>query len=467
MPANTYRFVEHWWVPGASPDEVYEVISDPRLLPRWWKDVYLESRPLGEWTEPRVGNRTRVKARGFLPYRLNFILETTALEPGRLVEVKTIGDFVGVWRATISSEPDGTRVDIDWRVTVEKPLIRFLSPVLKPLFAWNHYWTTPRGEAGLRTYLREHGEPKARSSQQAEGPSSRAVLRPDDFRHEMIQVGNLRMHAVIEGPEDGPLVVMLHGFPEFWYSWRYQIKAVAAAGYRVVAVDQRGYNLTDKRGPYDPFTLAADVARLIRTLGYEKANIVGHDWGGAIGWVIGARYPDIVEKLIACNAPHPSAAIAAWRSLYLPQIRRSWYMLAFQIPELPERLMSAKDYESLASNLKKGTRGALNDEELSYFKQAWSRPGALTGGINWYRALFRSWGRGHLKNLEVHTPSLLIWGDQDAFLTKRTAEWTRRYVPDLTLRYIRGASHWVQQDSPETVNRYMLDFLENPVSSPG
>lgn len=243
MPANTYRFVEQWWIPEASPDEVYRVISDSRLLPEWWKGVYLEAQPLGEWTEPRVGARARVKARGFLPYKLDFVLESTALEPGRLVEVKTIGDFVGVWRATLSLEPGGTRVDIDWRVTVEKPLVRFLSPVLKPLFAWNHYWTTPRGEAGLRAYLRERGEARAADTRQ------RPILRPDDFRQEMIRAGDLRMHAVVEGPEGAPLVVMLHGFPEFWYSWRHQIEALAVAGYRVVAPDQRGYNLTDKRGP--------------------------------------------------------------------------------------------------------------------------------------------------------------------------------------------------------------------------
>ena len=279
-------------------------------------------------------------------------------------------------------------------------------------------------------------------------------------------MGDLRMHTVVEGPEDGPLVVMLHGFPEFWYSWRYQIKAVAEAGYRVVAPDQRGYNLTDKHGPYDVFTLSKDVAALIRTLGYEKATIVGHNWGGAIAWVFGARYPALSEKLVACNAPHLSATSMVWRSLYLPQVLRSWYILAFQVPSLPERLLSANDYGLLAHRLKRDTRGALSDEELSYFKRAWSRPGALTGGINWYRALFRSWTQGYLKNLAVHTPALLIWGEGDAFLTKRTAEWTRRYVPNLTLEYIRDASHWVQQDSPETVNSYMLDFLENPASSP-
>ena len=140
-------------------------------------------------------------------------------------------------------------------------------------------------------------------------------------------------------------------------------------------------------------------------------------------------------------------------------------MLVFQIPDMPERLMSANDYGLLARTLKKGTKGALSGEELSYFKQVWAQPGTLSAGIDWYRALFRSWIQGCLENLTVLTPALLIWGDQDAFLTRQTAEWTRHYVPNLTLRYIRGASHWVQQDSPETVNHYILDFLQSPITS--
>lgn len=157
MPANTYHFIEHWSIPGASPEQVWPVLADARLLPHWWRGVYLEAEPLDGWAEPQPGGRARVKARGFLPYKLNFIIESTALEPGRLVEVKTKGDFTGVWRATLSPEAGGTRVDLDWQVTVDKPLIRWLSPLLKPLFAWNHYWTTPRGEAGLRAYLAEQG----------------------------------------------------------------------------------------------------------------------------------------------------------------------------------------------------------------------------------------------------------------------------------------------------------------------
>ena len=153
MPASAYRFIEHWSIPGFSPSQVYEVLCDARLLPEWWKGVYLEATPEDESMPPRVGGRTRVKARGFLPYRLRMTLEATALEPGKVVEVRSYGDLEGVWRATLLPEGDGTRVEIDENVTAQKPLIRVLSPLLKPLFAWNHYWTTPRGEAGLRAYL--------------------------------------------------------------------------------------------------------------------------------------------------------------------------------------------------------------------------------------------------------------------------------------------------------------------------
>jgi epoxide hydrolase 4 len=304
-------------------------------------------------------------------------------------------------------------------------------------------------------------EPTEKGSQSDAGSLSRAVLRPNDFQGRTIQVGDLRMHAVIEGPEDGPLVVMLHGFPEFWYSWRYQIKALAAAGYRTVAVDQRGYNLTDKRGPYDVFTLAGDVVRLVHTLGYKQTAIMGNDWGGVVAWVLSALHPSLVEKVIVLNAPHPSAGLLALKSMYLPQLLKSWYVLAFQIPVMPEVLLSAKDFELFARILKQQTKGAIGDEEIAHFKRAWAQPGALSAGVEWYRASLRTWIQGSLKGLTVRTPSLLIWGDRDAYLTTRTAEWTRHLVTDLKVAYIHGASHWVQQDSPEFVHLYALDFLQS------
>ncbi|MCH9686105.1 MAG: SRPBCC family protein [Deltaproteobacteria bacterium] len=161
MPANTYHFVEQWMIPGYTPDQVYAVLSNACLVPQWWSGVYLEAVPLGDYDAPVVGARVRAKARGFLPYTLDFVLEALVLEPGRLVEVKASGDFDGVWRAQLVHEDHGTRVAIDWKVTVNMPLIRYLSPVLKPLFAMNHNWTTPRGQQGMIRYLAQRHRPAA------------------------------------------------------------------------------------------------------------------------------------------------------------------------------------------------------------------------------------------------------------------------------------------------------------------
>lgn len=155
MPSNVFRFDERWDLPGATVAEVYDVLSHGEWLPRWWKGVYLDAAKLSDNPEPRVGDRLRVRARGFLPYELNFILEATELEPARRVQVKTFGDFDGVWTATLSQTGEGVSVDLVWEVTVLRPILKRFAPLLRPLFAWNHRWTTPRGEAGLRAFLAE------------------------------------------------------------------------------------------------------------------------------------------------------------------------------------------------------------------------------------------------------------------------------------------------------------------------
>jgi hypothetical protein len=154
MPVNSYRFDERWTIPGFSPREVYDVLADAKLLPDWWAGVYIQATPEDAEASPHVGARARVRARGFLPYCILMTLESTVLEPGKIVEVRTSGDLEGTWRATLSADGvGGTYVDIMQEVVAQKPLIRLLSPLLKPLFAWNHYWTSPRGQAGLRAYL--------------------------------------------------------------------------------------------------------------------------------------------------------------------------------------------------------------------------------------------------------------------------------------------------------------------------
>ena len=155
MPSNVFRFDEHWDIPHATVAEVYELLSHGEWLPQWWKGVYLDAAKLSDNPEPRIGDRLRVRARGALPYELNFILEATALDPDRRVQVRTAGDFDGVWTATLSQADAGVRVDLVWQVTVLRPILKRLAPLLRPLFAWNHRWTTPRGEQGLKAYLAE------------------------------------------------------------------------------------------------------------------------------------------------------------------------------------------------------------------------------------------------------------------------------------------------------------------------
>ncbi|WP_256750603.1 SRPBCC family protein [Mesorhizobium sp. Mes31] len=154
MPSNVFRFDESWHIPEGTPLEVWEVLSDAELLPLWWGDVYKDVVPLDRKGKATIGSRARARARGALPYELNFIIEAAELEPGRLVVVKTHGDFDGQWRAELSPSGTGTHVQLTWQVTVERPILKFLAPLLRPAFAWNHRWTTPRGEAGLRRYLK-------------------------------------------------------------------------------------------------------------------------------------------------------------------------------------------------------------------------------------------------------------------------------------------------------------------------
>ena len=153
MPSNVFRFDESWHIPSASVTDVYSVLANGELLPLWWIGVYLEAKRSGPPDPPKVGDQIKARARGFLPYKLNFILEATALEPDKRVEVKTIGDFEGIWSAELSRRTDGVHVSIVWQVTVLRPILKFLPPILRPAFAWNHRWTTPRGEKGLREYL--------------------------------------------------------------------------------------------------------------------------------------------------------------------------------------------------------------------------------------------------------------------------------------------------------------------------
>lgn len=282
--------------------------------------------------------------------------------------------------------------------------------------------------------------------------------------HGYAQAGEIRMHYVEAGPADGPLVVLLHGFPEFWYSWKRQIPALAAAGLHVVAPDMRGYNLTDKpRGwrRYDTDELADDIAALIRGFGVEQACLVGHDWGAAVAYATAMRHPQLIRKLAILNVPHTARMLAGFRTL--KQLRKSWYMFMFQLPVLPERMLAREHYSFAKRSLRAGSKkGTFSDEDLERYVSAWSQPGALTATINYYRAALRQSPRKALASLQpISAPTLVIWGEKDAYLGSELAEPEARWVPDVRMEYIPDATHWVQHEAAERVNALLIGFFKD------
>ena len=281
--------------------------------------------------------------------------------------------------------------------------------------------------------------------------------------HHYADLGAVRLHYVEMG--EGPLVVLLHGFPEFWYSWRFQIPGLAEAGFRVVAPDMRGYNLSDKPqgvNNYRAELLGRDVARLIRACGAERAKVVGHDWGGVVAWMAAMHYPEQVEKLAILNVPHPDRFLQGLWTLH--QLRKSWYIFFFQIPWLPEQVVRAGNFAWLRSNFRNDPvrPGAFGPQDIDRYVEALSRPGALTAAMNYYRALFRQTPaqvRRQLRKVEI--PVLVIWGERDRYLGTELAQPDRTWVPDVRVERLVDASHWVQVDQPEKVNALLLDFLRS------
>lgn len=284
----------------------------------------------------------------------------------------------------------------------------------------------------------------------------------ETWQHGSAYVNGVRLHYVSQG--QGQLVILLHGFPEFWYSWRHQIPALAQH-FRVVAPDLRGYNDSDKpRGVanYRVDILTADVMRLIRAFGEEKAIIIGHDWGGGIAWAFAATYPQATERLIVMNCPHPGPFQKHLRSNWR-QLRRSWYMFWFQVPWLPElaiRLSSRYFIEQVFRGWAI-RKEAFSDEDLRCYVEALEKPGVLTAAINYYRAAFRETVRNGERHFpQIVCPTLLIWGEEDAALGKElTYDMEPHFTNHFEIKYIPRCSHWVQQEQPALVNQYMLEFL--------
>lgn len=270
----------------------------------------------------------------------------------------------------------------------------------------------------------------------------------------------LRLHLVEAGPEDGPPVVLLHGFPELWYGWRKQIGPLAEAGFRVIVPDQRGYNTSDKpRGvaAYRVETLASDVAGLLDTLQLERASVVGHDWGAVVAWWLALVRPERVSRLAILNVPHP--AVMRRHLLSSPrQALRSWYVFFFQVPGLPERFLARDGFANLARAVRGGRRGSCNDQDLAVYREAWAQPGALTAMVNWYRAALRSSGT-RLPGLRVSVETLVLWGERDRFLGKEMAAPSVALCNRGRLELFEAATHWLQHDEPAAVNDRLVRFL--------
>ena len=279
------------------------------------------------------------------------------------------------------------------------------------------------------------------------------------LEHHDVHTNGVRLHVVQCGPTDGPLVILLHGFPEYWFSWRAQIPALVAAGCRVWVPDQRGYNLSDKPLGVEAYvlpTLAADIIGLIDAAGHARAAIVGHDWGAIVSWYLASHYQHRLLSTTIINVPHPHAeATNIWQAP--DQFLRSWYIAFFQLPGLPEWLLSRRNWQFGAQMLVRTSRpGTFSPAEIARYKTAWNRPGAIASMINWYRALTRppasSWPR-------IRGPVQVIWGEQDTFLNKKFAKLSLAECENATLHLFPQATHWVQLEEAEAVNELLRTFL--------
>ena len=281
-------------------------------------------------------------------------------------------------------------------------------------------------------------------------------------RFSRVATNGIHLHIAEAGSTDGDLLFLLHGFPEFWYGWRNHISRFAAAGFRVVVPDQRGYNLSDKPkgvAAYDLDQACADIVGLADRFGRKTFSIVGHDWGAAVGWWTATRHADRLERLAVLNAPHPAVWYEAMQN-NPAQRRKSWYVRFFAIRYLPELLLRHRNFLALSRSFNDVVvPEAFTPSDLRRYRAAWSQPGALTSMINWYRALLRKQLPAS-EQCRVRVPTLVIWGAQDAFAERELAEASARLCDNAHVTYLERSTHWVQHDEPERVGDLLLAFLK-------
>jgi pimeloyl-ACP methyl ester carboxylesterase len=279
-----------------------------------------------------------------------------------------------------------------------------------------------------------------------------------------IETNGIKMHYVKAG--EGPkLVVMAHGFPEFWYGNYNILKSfVGSKEYTAIAPDMRGYNLTDKPEEikaYQVKNMVDDLTGLVKGLGFQKFSLIGHDWGGIVCWWLAMVHPDLLDKFIIINSPHPIVFVREMRENPAQQAGNT-YTQMFRA-DGSEAKVSADNFEILISMMMTDglKTGVFTEEHKKIYREAWSRPGALSGGLNWYRASSQFGPGFELTDFSVNVPTLVIWGMEDEFILSSNLNGLDGFVPDLTIKEVEGASHWIIHEKPELVNKYIMDFLSN------
>jgi epoxide hydrolase 4 len=297
-----------------------------------------------------------------------------------------------------------------------------------------------------------------------------------EYEQQFITTNGVKLHVVMAGNPKGEPIIFLHGFPEFWYSWRKQIPFFVEKGYRVIVPDQRGYNLSEKPeevSDYRISVLAKDINGLIDALGYDKVNLVGHDWGAAVAWWVATMFPERLKTLSILNVPYPSIMLKTFQGGNMAQLAKSWYMFFFQMPHLPEALAELIGYDKLAKGMQSNALpGSFTDEDLLKYEEAWKQPNALKSMVNWYRALLTNLGSFNKSDDSqskqnateskklLPTPTLMLWGELDSVLDKSVAEPSIRLCADGELVFFPKSTHWIQHDEPDDVNKYIYEFLQ-------
>ncbi len=276
---------------------------------------------------------------------------------------------------------------------------------------------------------------------------------------ETLPTNGIHLNTALSGPEDGDPVVLLHGFPEAWFGWEAQIGPLAEAGFRVIVPDQRGYNLSDKPkgvSNYRMNILAQDILGLANALGYERFHLAGHDFGAMVSWYLAKHFSKRLKRLAIANVPHPDVMWDYLRS-HFSQILKSWYAFFFQLPGLPELVIRANNWQFLISAMPQD----LTKVEADRYRNAWSQPGAMTGMINWYRALLRQTGKS-ATSLPIKVPTLILWGKEDPNISYEMAGLSADLCMECRMITFEDATHWVQHDKPTEVSQLLIEhFSQN------